>query len=189
VRAGGCDFTLGCLALTNFGSASDLTIGGMAVGRSLARGLEDQRCGAEERGSVIVILATDIPLSDRQLKRLCRRASVGLARTGAFIGNGSGEIAVAFSTANRVPHYGGNAFLSLRQLRDDLLDPLFRAVASATEEAVLSSLFHAKTTADRNGEPRLCLADAITRLYRETRDEELSKLINFFADPADPRAL
>jgi D-aminopeptidase len=192
LRAGGETFALGCLVLTNFGFSEDLTIGGIAVGRCLARyfdTLESQTpeletlpntqatSDREEHGSVIIILATDAPLNERQLKRLCKRSAVGLARTGSFIGNGSGEIAIAFSTANRVPHYSDSEFLTLRQIRDDRLDPLFRAAASATEEAVVSSMFHAKTVTDRCGKTRLCLLDAVRRVYSATKSEELSKLM------------
>jgi D-aminopeptidase len=189
VHMGQETFTLGCLALSNFGSLPDLVIGGLAVGRAISRcagasswsafgGLPpgDSPTGTE-RGSVIVVIATDAPLGDRQLRRICRRASVGLARTGAFIGNGSGEIALAFSTANRVPHYGEGCFLSLRQLRDDCLDPLFRAAASAVEESVLSSLFHAHTITGRNGQTVICLADAARMAYAETHSGELSEMM------------
>jgi D-aminopeptidase len=186
IHMDGETFTLGCLVLSNFGVLSDLTVGGLAVGRSLAGREDAPNDGADavpadetEHGSVIVVIATDVPLSDRQLKRLCRRASVGLARTGAFIGHGSGEIALAFSTGNRLPHYGEECFLNLRQLRDDRLDPIFRAAAGATEESVLSSMFHARTTTDRRGKSCLCLADAVRLAYRETKSEALSKLTEY----------
>lgn len=188
IHTGGEAFAIGCLVLSNFGSLPDLVVGGLAAGRILARregggnaqsgvSLENPTCGTE-RGSVIVVIATDIPLCDRQLKRVCKRASVGLARTGAFIGNGSGEIALAFSTANRVPHYSEGCFLNLRQLRDDLLDPIFRAVASAVEEAVLSSLFHARTITDRKGRTVMCLADAARLACSETKGGELPELMD-----------
>ncbi|MDR1020275.1 MAG: P1 family peptidase [Synergistaceae bacterium] len=192
IHAGGETFTLGCLALSNFGSLPDLTIGGLAVGRAIARcaGVRDSSAAPcdlpadAERGSVIVVTATDAPLSDRQLRRICRRASVGIARTGAFIGNGSGEIALAFSTANRVPHYAEGDFLNLRQLRDDLLDPLFRATASAVEESVLSSLFHAHSITDRKGRTVACLADAARLAYAETKSGELSDMMEYMGiDP------
>jgi D-aminopeptidase len=181
IDIGGETFSLGCLVLSNFGVLSDLTVGGLAVGRALARRPDAQSGGddAAERGSVIVVIATDVPMSDRQLKRICRRASVGLARTGAFIGHGSGEIALAFSTGNSLPHYGDERFLNLRQLRDDLLDPLFRAAVSAVEESVLSSMFHARTVTDHGGGVRLSLADAARAAYRETKSEELSKLMEY----------
>jgi D-aminopeptidase len=190
LRVGEEAFVLGCLVMTNFGSLRDLTVGGVPIGRSLARYFDGQRPpepregtsggpGREERGSVIIVIATDAPLGDRQLKRLCRRSAVGLARTGAFIGNGSGEIALAFSVANRVPHCGDGGFLSLRQIRDDCLDPLFRAVVSSTEEAVLSSLLHAKTITGRDGRTHPCLADAMRRVYLESGDEELSNVMEY----------
>ena len=71
------------------------------------------------QGSIITVLATDIPLSERQLRRLCHRALVGLSRTGSFCGNGSGEIVIAFTTANRVPHYSEKAILPMGMVHDD----------------------------------------------------------------------
>ncbi len=104
-----------------------------------------------EHGSVIIVLATDLPLSDRQLKRLARRSAVALARVGSYLGNGSGDIALAFSTANRTPHYGASAIYEQKAFRDDRMDPVFEAAAEAVEEAVLSSLDHARTVQGARG--------------------------------------
>ena len=98
------------------------------------------------------MLASDIPLSERQLRRLCRRALVGLSRTGSYCGNGSGEIVIAFTTANRVPHYSEKALLPMTLLHDDAINPLFRAVAECVEESVLSSLLHAETVTGNHGQ-------------------------------------
>ena len=98
------------------------------------------------------MLATDIPLSERQLRRLCRRALVGLSRTGSYCGNGSGEIVIAFTTANRVPHYSEKALLPMTLLHDDAIN-LFRAVAECVEESVLSSLLHAETLPATTAKP------------------------------------
>lgn len=99
-----------------------------------------------EHGSIIILLATDLPLSDRQLKRMARRSAAALGRTGSYLGNGSGDIAIAFSTANRVPHYGQRALYETKAFRDDAIDPVFEATVEAVEEAILSSLYHAPTT-------------------------------------------
>ena len=98
-----------------------------------------------------MIIATDIPLTERQLKRVARRAGVGLSRTGSYMGNGSGDIAIAFTTANRLPHTSDKAILPFSMVVDDKLDPVFDMTAEAVEEAIISSLWHAETTAGRDG--------------------------------------
>ena len=153
-------YTLGCLVLSNFGVMEDLTIQGHAVGRELAKCREL----TEEKGSIIVVLATDLPLSDRQLKRICRRASVGITRTGSFIGNGSGEIVLAFSTANRIAHYESRDFVPMVELNENKINGIFRATISVVEESVISALVHAETTVGRTGHTRLALSAAISRL-------------------------
>ena len=115
----------------------------------------------EDKGSIITVLATDIPLSERQLRRLCHRALVGLSRTGSACGNGSGEIVLAFTTANRMPHYAETALLPMTMLHDDAINPLFRAVAECVEESVLSSLFHAETVTGYHGKTVPCLTDLL----------------------------
>ena len=112
-------------------------------------------------GALITVLATDIPLSERQLRRLCHRALVGLSRTGSFCGNGSGEIVIAFTTANRVPHYSEKAVLPMGMVHDDAINPLFRAVAECVEESVLSSLLHAETVTGYHGRTVRCLSDLL----------------------------
>ena len=117
----------------------------------------------EDKGSIITVLATDIPLSERQLRRLCHRALVGLSRTGSFCGNGSGEIVIAFTTANRVPHYSEKAILPMGMVHDDAINPLFRAVAEGVEEGVLSSLLHAETVTGYHGRTVQCLSDLLKK--------------------------
>ena len=141
-------YTLGALVLTNHGLWRDLMISGDPVGR---RYQLDSGAG-EDKGSCIMILATDIPLSERQLKRVCRRAVVGLNRLGSYIANGSGEICLAFTTANRVPHTSGSHIQTFAMLHDDNIDDVFRAAAEAVEEAVLSAMLHAPALRDRRGE-------------------------------------
>ena len=115
----------------------------------------------EDKGSFITVLATDIPLSERQLRRLCHRALVGLSRTGSYCGNGSGEIVIAFTTANRMPHYADTAILPMAILHDDAINPLFRAVAECVEESVLSSLLHAETVTGNHGRTVRCLTELL----------------------------
>ncbi len=142
VPIGGKNYTLGTLLLTNFGALRDLTVCGQPVGRELAdRPLPDQ-------GSVIVITATDLPLSSRQLGRVARRAQNGLARTGTITGTGSGEVVVCFSTANKISHYPEGPVTRAEYLHEEYIDTVFRAVGECVEESVVSSLLHAKTTPD-----------------------------------------
>lgn len=131
--------------MSNFGMRGNLTIDGF---RPEGMKFPPQEC---EKGSVILVLATDLPLSDRQLRRMARRSVVGLCRTGSFLGNGSGDIAIAFSTANRIPHYSEKKIFEMKAFRDDAMDLVFEATAEAAEEAVLSSLDHAATMKGARG--------------------------------------
>lgn len=152
-----CVFTLGVVALTNFGILPDLVVLGVPVGRVIAQGQETG--GVPDAGSVIVVFATDAPLSARQIGRIARRAVVGLCRTGSYIGGGSGDIVVGFTTANKVPHEMSYAVSTRQALHEDVLDIFFRALAESVEEAVLDSMFCAPTTVGRDGHIRRSLSD------------------------------
>ena len=91
-----------------------------------------------------MILATDIPLSERQLGRVAKRTMISLGRVGSFCGNGSGDIAIAFTTANRIPHDSDHDILPCRMFYDDNIDKVFEASVEAVEEAIVSSLYHAE---------------------------------------------
>ncbi len=150
-------FTVGTLVLSNFGQMKDLTIKGVKTGEAIYKTAPLHN--DNNPGSIIVVIATDAPLSERQLKRLCRRASVGISRTGSFIENGSGEIALAFTTANRVDHYNDKATIAMKMFNDEMIDPLFRAVVEATEEAILNSMIYASPLTGRDGNYRRSLAE------------------------------
>lgn len=150
-------YTLGALVLSNHAVFDDLIVAGTPIRTLLDRRIPPH----EDKGSIITVLATDIPLSERQLRRLCRRALVGLSRTGSYCGNGSGEIVLAFTTANRVPHTSPTALLPLGMLHDDAINPLFRAVAECVEESVLSSLLHAESVTGQNGRCVRSLAELL----------------------------
>lgn len=141
-------YTLGVLLLTNHGNLSDLTIGGDNIGKSLAAQLNKRE---PDKGSCIALIATDLPLDSRQLKRVARRASVGLARLGSFIGHGSGEIFLAFSTANAWDSRDDSALRCGTLFSEDKMDLPFRAVAECAEEAVLNSMLTAHTTTNWKG--------------------------------------
>ena len=157
VELDGKQYTIGALVLSNHAVFDDLVVAGTPIQSLLDAHIPPH----EDKGSIITVLATDIPLSERQLRRLCHRALVGLSRTGSFCGNGSGEIVIAFTTANRVPHYSEKAVLPMGMLHDDAINPLFRAVAECVEESVLSSLLHAETVTGYHGRTVRCLSDLL----------------------------
>ena len=141
-------YVIGALVQTNFGG--NLTISGIPVGKELRS--EDSESTGD--GSCMIVIATDAPITYRNLRRLAKRATFGLARTGGNCSNGSGEYVIAFSTAKelRVPYQRGESFLlQNNELRNDHMTPLFEAVIEATEEAIYNSLFTAKTTTGNNG--------------------------------------
>ena len=146
VTVGEETYTVGALLLTNFGAKADLMICGEPFGKQIASGEREI-----DKGSVIVILATDAPMTCRQLGRCTRRAQNGLARTGSHTGNGSGEVVVMFSTQNQIPHFPEEAVLEGKFLHDDKLEQFFKAVTECVEESVISSLIHAETMVDRRG--------------------------------------
>lgn len=153
IEVDGRHFSVGALVLSNHGFKRDLILGG-------EKPFQGEGDTKEEQGSIIVIIATDLPLSTRQLSRLARRASQGLGRTGSFAGNGSGEVVLAFSTANVVPHYPTEP-LSMTFLHDNHMDLPFKAVVECVEESVISSLYHAETVTGRNQKTVLSLKDAL----------------------------
>lgn len=148
----GLEYHLGALVLANFGRSGDLVL---PDGRHPSPESEQ----VPERGSVIIVLATDIPLEHRQLKRVARRCGAGLARLGSFWGNGSGDIALAFSTAGRINHDESKDILPLSTLNEKRIDILFQAAAEATQEAVLNALCASSATTGRAGHRRPSLAD------------------------------
>jgi len=145
---------MGVLSLTNHGSLKDLTIGGKSIGLDIEQQIRED---TPDEGSCILILATDLPVSSRQLGRIIRRCSVGLARLGSFIGHGSGEVFIGFSTANRIGSQ--DAFVSGRCIHDSQIDQAFRAAAECTEEAVLQSMLHAKPVTGYSGKVRRSLSE------------------------------
>ena len=150
------DHHLGVLVLANFGNAGDLVLpSGQRISAAAAR--------APEAGSCIVVMGTDIPLEHRQLRRVAARAGVGLAWCGAFWGTASGDIALAFTTANQVPHRPHSHLLSQRVLAEPSIDRLFRAAAEATEEAVFDALAAAETFEGRDGHRRISLREMLRR--------------------------
>ena len=146
-------YTVGILVQANFGRRYQLMIAGTPVGREIT---EDAHFTSgenpfREQGSIIIIVATDAPLLPHQLKRLAKRASMGLARTGSFAGNGSGDIFLAFSTANPGAARPSEGLAELKAISNDQIDPLFVATVYATEEAIINALVAAETMTGKDG--------------------------------------
>lgn len=158
-RAGG--YTVGVLVQTNYGG--DLTIAGVRMANLPRLGsLTDPRPAGD--GSVMIVIATDAPLDSRNLERLAQRAFVGIARTGSWMSNGSGDFAIAFSTAasvRRSPLAQDQRSRQVEALSNDAMSPLFQAVAEAVEEAVLNSLFRAETVRGTRGAARALPLDSV----------------------------
>jgi D-aminopeptidase len=144
-------WTLGVLVQSNYGGV--LTIAGVPVGIRLGRHAFAGGPGRDSAdGSVIVVIATDAPLSDRNLRRIAERAFIGIGRTGSSFSNGSGDYAIAFSTNPGVRREEASpSTAQISDLRNEQISPLFQAVAEATEEAVINSLFAAKTVEGHRG--------------------------------------
>ncbi|MEX3844466.1 P1 family peptidase [Paraburkholderia sp. BR10882] len=160
VQAAGVQYTVGALVLANFGRLPMLTIDGVPVGRELAaRAASNHATQEPEKGSIIMLIATDAPLDARQLRRVALRAAAGLARTGSVYGHGSGDIAMAFSTAYTLAHDASTHALP-PLLADSQLDPLFQAGADCVEQAILDALWSARTVQGRDGHVRLALREA-----------------------------
>ncbi|MDR1977431.1 MAG: P1 family peptidase [Synergistaceae bacterium] len=159
--AAGGEFAVGALVLANFGELSCLTAAGRRIGpRVEALLAAPPSKSTAERGSVIIVIATDAPLDARQLKRLAKRGFLGVGRTGSFVGDGSGDVAVAFSTAFRIPHTAPEGGRCVREtLHENLIDPFFKAAAEATEEAVLNALVAAEPMKGRDGNERRSLKE------------------------------
>jgi D-aminopeptidase len=155
------------LVQSNFGGI--LTINGAPVGRELMV----QENGADDGGSCMIVVATDAPLLSRNLKRLAKRAVLGLARTGSVMNNSSGDYVIAFSTAEALRRGMNRKKVSGEPLPNSKMDPLFRAVVEATEEAVYNSLFKATAVTGRDG--HFCEALPIERTLEICRKHRVLK--------------
>ena len=146
-------YTVGALVQCNCGSRRQLRIGGAPIGLEIGDNLpvaSARRPIAEDTGSIIIVIATDAPLLPHQTKRLARRATMGLARTGSTSGNGSGDIFIAFSTAN--PHAAAaKGPAGVTMLPNDELNPIFEAAVQATEEAIVNAMVGAETMTGIDG--------------------------------------
>jgi D-aminopeptidase len=173
-RRSGSDsgWTVGVLVQSNFGG--DLQILGVPVGRALGRRgvktkAKPQAKPQDNRGSIMIVVATDAPLSDRNLRRLAARAIIGLGRTGSVADNGSGDYVIAFSTHPGVRRRAGEARRTVADLANEMMSPLFQATVEATEEAIYNSLFSATTVSSRWGTVEALPLDEVLRILRAHR--------------------
>jgi D-aminopeptidase len=146
LREGGA-YTVGVLVQANYGMRRELRVAGVPVGQEMP---VPRTPKPGDNGSIIIVIATDAPLLPHQLERLARRATIGLARNGSYSGNGSGDIFLAFSTANAQASQA-TASKGLEMLGNDQLEMLFLACADATEEAIVNALVAAKTMTGNGG--------------------------------------
>lgn len=140
-------YTVGVLVQANHGLREELTVLGVPVGAAMPEAVLPRR----SFGSIVMVVATDAPLSQSQLSRLARHAAIGLARTGAMAHHGSGDLMLAFSTANGIQRGQEETTQSLTQLADQRLDPLYQATVEASEESIYNALLGATTTVGRDG--------------------------------------
>jgi D-aminopeptidase len=157
-------WTVGVLVQANFGG--DLHILGVPVGRKLGRrGVTEREDRDKAGGSIMIVVATDAPLSDRNLRRLGARALIGMGRTGSVMDNGSGDYVIAFSTHPGVRRRSGDNRHTVTELANEAMSGLFQAVVEATEEAIYNSLFMASTVSSRSGTVQaLPVAEVLTIL-------------------------
>ena len=156
MEVGDRTFTMGVLVQTNFGCVEQLRMDGLPVGRAVVdmiREEEEARAkamtGQDDIGSIMIIVGTDLPVSELQLTRILRRATVGLARTGSFIGHGSGDVVIGFSTANRRTE--DTPIRTVEIISDGRMETVFTAVAECVEEAIYNSMIAADTVTGYNG--------------------------------------
>jgi D-aminopeptidase len=144
-------YMLGALVQANYGTRETLRIAGVPVGQDIPVSDSGSATAPHgDSGSIIVVLATDAPLLPTQLKRVAKRASLALGRMGSFAGNGSGDMFVAFSTANAAA-FNGRPLVELESLGNDYLDPVFIAAVQATEEAIVNAMVAARDMRGQDG--------------------------------------
>jgi len=171
-------YTVGVLVQTNFGTRNQLTIAGVPVGKELLDSFpitfngvtgvaKNSTPAQDDRGSIIVVIATDAPLLPHQLKRIAQRASLGIGRDGGIGANGSGDIFLAFSTAN-LNAFNRNDEQKVTLYPNDKMNALFTATIQATEEAIINALIAAKTTTGINGNTVPALPhDSVIRILKK----------------------
>jgi L-aminopeptidase/D-esterase-like protein len=160
-------YTVGILVQANYGSRSTFTIAGVPLGDKLTDLMPVFRAADRSTGSIIVVVATDAPLLPHQLKRLARRVPIGISKVGGYASNGSGDIFIAFSTANSGAA-AREGLLTAEMIPNDSMSPLFLATAQATEEAIVNAMVAAETMTGINGNTVYALPhDRLIDILRE----------------------
>ena len=168
VTVGKRGYTVGVLVQANYGVRDTLRIAGVPVGQQLRehRVWTDPALGGDT-GSIIIVVATDAPLLPHQMKRLAKRAALGLARNGSYAGNGSGDLFVAFSTAN-VEAVRDQALNTAQFIGNDAIDPLFLGTVEATEEAIVNAMVAARDMTGQDGHYAIAIPhDALRALLKK----------------------
>ena len=168
ITIGEKEYTIGVLVQSNFGATEDFVLNGEAVGPKILEWKQeksDMAASEEDKGSIMSILATDLPLTSRQLKRILKRTGVGIARTGGYTGHGSGEVMIGFTTANRIPSGYEEELVQISAIPENIIDRAFLAAAEAEQEAILNSMTAAEQTRGIAGELYYSLAE-----YLEDRE-------------------
>ena len=161
IELDGKEYTVGILVQSNYGATHDLRINGCPIDPDILNEVNGVAC---DKGSIIVVLACDVPLSARQLKRVVKRCSVGICRLGSYIGHGSGEVFIGFSTANIIAPE--SEVMSIRCINENVIDRVFRAVGEATEEAILNSMVCADSVRELGGRVVPSLAQYLDRIQK-----------------------
>lgn len=155
----GKEYVCGVLVQSNYGRISDLIVEGKPVGKEIEEKIKSK--DSEDKGSIMIIVGTNIPLTSRQLKRVIKRAAVGMIRLGSYMGHGSGDIFIGFSNGNLIGEQCEDSLIDIKCFPEDKMDQIFRLVGEATEEAILNSMLEAKTTIGINGETFYSLSEFI----------------------------
>jgi D-aminopeptidase len=165
------EYTIGVLVQSNFGATEDFVLNGQPAGQKILQWKQEAEehqnpmtFSESDKGSIMTILATDLPVSHRQLKRILRRTAVGIARTGGYTGHGSGEVMIGFTTANRIPAMSEGKLIHQTILHEDCINQAFLAAAEATHEAILNSMVCAEHTVGIEGEMYNSLAEYLPDL-------------------------
>lgn len=165
LKFAGRDYTIGALVQSNFGATADLSICGNPEGERIAQSIASK--SAEDKGSIMVILATDLPLTNRQLKRVCKRASVGLIRTGSYMGHGSGDVFIAFTNGNYMPDTASETFHTMQCIPETHINKVFRLAAETVEEAILNSMTYAQADTRIDGSTCHSLSEFLPKYLQE----------------------
>ena len=168
-------YTIGVLVMSNFGKMHNLRFGGLPLGEFLEERYRNVPRRSQTYGSIIAVLATDAPLLQHQINRLCKRVALGIGRVGSFAAHGSGEIVVGFSTANTIPRETQKMVHRIKILLDQRLDPLYEATIEATEEAILNALCMAQDMEGVNGNFAPAIPLSLVREFVDVHKQLLKK--------------